>query len=72
MTNGVSLNWVAYELHKTPQTLGKGPKRPLKWRTDKSLHNTGYANVMTVPTNLKYKNRFLSTYQKTKEYKSVL
>jgi hypothetical protein len=26
--------WVAYELHKAPQGLGKGPKRPSKWMTD--------------------------------------
>ncbi len=35
--------WVAYELHKTPQGFGKGPKRASKWITDKSLHNTGVA-----------------------------
>lgn len=29
--------WVAYELHKTPQGLGKGPKRPSKWITDKCV-----------------------------------
>ena len=35
--------WVAYELHRTPEGLGKGPKRPSTWITDKSLHNTGVA-----------------------------
>jgi endonuclease G, mitochondrial len=35
--------WVAYELHRTPQGLAKGPKRPSRWITDKSLHNTGVA-----------------------------
>lgn len=35
--------WVAYELHKKPQDIGKAPNRPSKWITDKSLHNTGIA-----------------------------
>jgi endonuclease G, mitochondrial len=43
--------WVSYELHKTPEGIGKGPKRPSSWITDKTLHNKGVA-----PNDKSYKN----------------
>ncbi len=35
--------WVSYEMRKAPENLGKGPKRPSSWITDKSLHAIGVA-----------------------------
>ncbi len=47
--------WVAYEIHRVKQPLGKGPKRPA-WRTDKALSGEGIA-----PKDNTYKN---SGYQR--------
>ena len=35
--------WVTYEMRKTPENLGKGPKRPSPWITDKALYATKIA-----------------------------
>jgi len=39
---------------------------------DEEIVNAGYANVMTIPPNVKYKDRFLNAYKQAREMENEL